>query len=86
LQTYIKRGLQGRLRQASDDIGQQFSPDTADVSSSTSTTVTSDETVSGGVYGGGTADDSKPTTSTTTTQNQSRSASEKIGDLSGEKW
>ena len=27
IQTYIKRGVQGRLKQASDDIGDQYSPD-----------------------------------------------------------
>jgi len=27
IQTYIKRGVQGRLKSASDDIGDQFSPD-----------------------------------------------------------
>lgn len=26
IQVYFKRGLQGRIRQASDDIGDQFSP------------------------------------------------------------
>ena len=26
IQTYIKRGYQGRLRSAADDIGEQFSP------------------------------------------------------------
>jgi hypothetical protein len=26
IQVYIKRGVQGRLRSASDDIGEQFSP------------------------------------------------------------
>ena len=26
IQTYIKRGIQGRLKQATDDIGDQFSP------------------------------------------------------------
>ncbi len=27
IQTYVKRGIQGRLRQASDDIGDQFDTD-----------------------------------------------------------
>lgn len=45
MQTYIKRSLQGRLRQAGDNIGQQYSPgNTAgwsrlDYSSKTTTTV-----------------------------------------------
>ena len=31
IQFYIKRGLQGRLRQASDDIGDQYSPGNTNV-------------------------------------------------------
>ncbi len=31
IQTYIKRGVQGRLKSASDDIGDQFSPGNTNV-------------------------------------------------------
>jgi uncharacterized protein (UPF0333 family) len=31
IQVYIKRGIQGRLRQASDDIGDQYSPGNTNV-------------------------------------------------------
>ena len=31
IQVYIKRGIQGRLRTASDDIGEQFSPGNTNV-------------------------------------------------------
>jgi hypothetical protein len=38
MQIYIKRGTQGRLRQASDSMGEQYAPNSAD-SSITTTTV-----------------------------------------------
>ncbi len=37
VQTYIKRGIQGKLKSSSDDIGDQFSPDNTKVSKVTST-------------------------------------------------
>ena len=33
MQTYVKRGLQGRLRTATDDLGSQFEPGTTDIHS-----------------------------------------------------
>lgn len=41
MSVYIKRGVQGRLRQASDDIGEQFSPGytTSNITTNTSATV-----------------------------------------------
>lgn len=42
-QIYIKRGLQGRLKQASDDIGEQFSPGASTYDYTTTSTVTSTE-------------------------------------------
>ena len=37
IQTYIKRGVQGRLKSATDDIGDQFSPGNTNVIISTKT-------------------------------------------------
>ena len=33
MQTYVKRGLQGRLKVATDDVGSQFEPGTTDIHS-----------------------------------------------------
>jgi len=33
MQTYVKRGLQGRLKAASDDVGSQFEPGTTNTTS-----------------------------------------------------
>jgi len=52
IQVYIKRGVQGRFKQAADDIGDQFSPGNTNVikvmhtSSNTEETFVSGETVS----------------------------------------
>lgn len=43
IQVYIKRGVQGRLKQASDDIGEQFSPGASTYNYTTTTTTLSDE-------------------------------------------
>lgn len=77
MQMYMKRGLQGRLGQAADDVGEQFSPLHTTKSSSISTNVQSTETVSGGA---------NPITVTANTQQQSRSGSENVGALSTETW
>ncbi|MBF0523285.1 MAG: hypothetical protein HQL24_09555 [Candidatus Omnitrophica bacterium] len=37
IQTYIKRGIQGRLKSATDDIGDQYSPGNTNVVSYTTT-------------------------------------------------
>ena len=49
IQVYIKRGLQGRLRSAADDIGDQFSPGNMNVVKTTSTTSNTTETFIKGV-------------------------------------
>jgi len=68
MQVYIKRGVQGRLKQASDDIGEQFSPATSTSEYTTTIGSTSKETVSAG------------TTKTEITRGeQKRTGSESIG-------
>ena len=37
IQVYIKRGLQGRLKSATDDIGDQYSPGNTNITATTST-------------------------------------------------
>jgi hypothetical protein len=46
---YIKRGLQGRLRQATDDIGDQFSPGNTDATRRVVTSARTSDTFRAGV-------------------------------------
>jgi Flp pilus assembly pilin Flp len=71
---YIKRGIQGRFKQSSDDIGEQFSPGASRYEYTTKNSVTSTETVVPGAdhkaRGGA--------TTTTTTQEQDRYGTEQV--------
>lgn len=49
IQVYIKRGIQGRLRSAADDIGDQFSPGNTNFLRTTSTVGASLQTFNRGV-------------------------------------
>ena len=49
IQVYIKRGIQGRLRSATDDIGDQYDPGNTRVNIRTVTQVTTRETFESGV-------------------------------------
>ena len=49
IQFYIKRGLQGRLRSASDDIGDQYSPGNTKVTKTTTTASNTSETFLNGI-------------------------------------
>jgi Flp pilus assembly pilin Flp len=42
-QIYIKRGIQGRLKSSADEIGDQFSPGAANISTTTNSSSTSRE-------------------------------------------
>jgi Flp pilus assembly pilin Flp len=86
MQTYIKRSLQGKLKSASDDIGDQFSPGYTTENRDTATTVTSTETVSGGVYGGTPATDVATHTDSTSTQSQSASTTAHVDVFDNEFW
>jgi len=77
MQVYLKRGMQGRLRQASDDIGEQFSPGNTTGTTTTASNVTSEETVTGGA---------NPVTTTTSSQTQNRSTNEKVAGSDQEYW
>lgn len=64
---YMKRGLQGRLRESSDQIGEQFDAEKTTVNRTTTRTGTTVQTVSAGV-----------TTSNTTGENQTESGSDVV--------
>jgi len=49
IQVYIKRGIQGRLKGATDDIGDQFSVGQTNVTHITKTSSSTQDTFSGGV-------------------------------------
>lgn len=49
IQVYIKRGIQGRLKSAADDIGTQFSPGNTNVVKKMTTSSRSSETFIAGV-------------------------------------
>jgi len=77
MQTYIKRGVQGRLRQATDDIGEQFSPGHTTGTTTLTSTMTATETVTGG---------NQSETITRSYQSQNRSADEHIKEFENEYW
>lgn len=83
-QVYIKRGVQGRFKQASDDIGDQFSPQASTYDYTTTSTSRSGEHTTPG-----TQDESVRTkTITDAKQTQTRTGTEYVGKLSdtGEYW
>jgi hypothetical protein len=49
IQVYIKRGVQGRLKSATDDIGDQYSPGNTNIRKTVSVASTTSETFSYGV-------------------------------------
>jgi len=77
MQTYVKRGIQGKLRQASDDIGEQFSPDKTTGVTTVTTNVSSTENVTGGT---------NSETTSTSNQTQNRTANENVATLNEETW
>ncbi len=77
MQVYVKRGIQGRLRSATDEIGEQFSPGYTTYSYTTTTTTTSTERIEGG---------ERPITTTQTTQTQDRTGYETTPEFEKEYW
>jgi hypothetical protein len=49
IQVYIKRGVQGRLKSATDDIGEQYSPGNTNIRKQVTVSSTTDETFLYGV-------------------------------------
>jgi len=77
MQVYIKRGLQGKLRQASDDIGDQFSPGYTTGTTTTVSNINSTEVITGGAA---------PTTATTSNQSQTLNVNENVAAADQEYW
>jgi len=82
IQVYFKRGLQGRIRQASDDIGDQFSPGVTTGTRTTNSNANSFENIAGGSFFTG----DMPTQRTTTNQTQNRVINEATGAANAELW
>lgn len=68
IQVYIKRGIQGRLKSATDDIGDQFSPGNMNVVVRTSTTGQTLQTFNSGVSRTNMLGSGEQTTTTTNAQ------------------
>ena len=49
IQVYVKRGIQGRMKQASDDIGEQYSVGNTNINKTTKTHSKTADTFSAGV-------------------------------------
>lgn len=77
MQVYFKRGVQGKMREATDQIGEQYSPGNTTSIYNTTAVVTSEETVVGG---------DAPITNSTSGQKQTRTGSETVQDFSKEVW
>lgn len=76
IQSYVKRGLQGKMRSASDDIGEQFSPELYTQGYDYSSDYGATETVSDGA-----------TRTDVTKQEQIKSDyEEELSELSEEEW
>lgn len=73
MQVYIKRGIQGRFREASDQIGEQFSPDTSTYNYTTTSNSAQTENLLSG-----------ETTTNITKGSQNRTGTETVGTLSSE--
>lgn len=64
IQVYIKRGVQGRLKSATDDIGDQYSPGNTNVRMKTHVASNTQDTFKAGVTNSALLGDEKTTTST----------------------
>lgn len=69
IQIYMKRGLQGRLRESSDQIGEQFDAENTTINRTTTHVGTTTQTVT----------PSGVTTSTTTGEKRTESGSDVVG-------
>jgi uncharacterized protein (UPF0333 family) len=74
MQWYIKGGYQGKLRQASDDMGDQYNPTLISTNYTTTLNASSTDVISGGSF----ATNAVPTQSTTLNQSQDRVGSEDL--------
>ena len=81
VQAYVKRGLQGKMRQATNEIGEQYSPGNTTSSYTTETKVESNESTAADA-----SDPLKPVTVSTSSQLQDRTGSEQVGAEANEDW
>jgi len=81
MQWYIKGGYQGKLRQSSDDMGQQFSPTNTLSNETTTITSTNTESWGGGAYGGGVGPDTVSSNTVDLNVTQNRVGSENVSGL-----
>jgi len=82
IQIYVKRGVQGRFKQAADDIGEQYSPQASTYDyTTTSTTNSNENTVSGTVTSASDQPDEMATTTTDVAQDQTKTGTEYISNL-----
>ncbi len=77
MQVYVKRGLQGRLRESADSLGDQFSAQHTTSTRTTTMTSNSYTNTTGGA---------NSTTSTSGNQSQAVNASEEVENLTQEYW
>jgi uncharacterized protein (UPF0333 family) len=80
MQWYIKGGYQGKLRQASDDMGQQYSPTNTLSNDTTTISSTQTENWGGGKYGAG-APDTVSSNSINLNVGQNKTGSENVSGL-----
>jgi uncharacterized protein (UPF0333 family) len=92
-QVYIKRGIQGKFKQSSDDIGPQFSPGASKYDYTTTSIMHSTEVVTPAAgpaaqIGAATAGFRGDKTTTTSDQKQDRTGTEKVEGYAspGEYW
>jgi len=77
MQNYVKRGMQGKLRESTDNIGEQFAPKDTSVD----TTVDLNATSHDQIWGGG-----APHSETGTNQTQGRDVKEDVSVFSDRDW
>jgi len=68
MQIYMKRGVQGKLRESTDQIGEQFDAEKTAIIRSTNHTGTTTQTISGGVTTSNTTGESRTETGSDTVE------------------
>lgn len=79
MQTYLKRGVQGRMRESSDNIGEAYTPGYTDSAFDLTTTAATTETIVG--VSGGTG-----TRTTELSRADDRTGTENIPEYTQEYW
>jgi uncharacterized protein (UPF0333 family) len=79
MQTYLKRGVQGRMRESSDNIGEAYSPGYTTSSFTLTTDASTTETFVGAVGGG-------EQTTTLNNRDDTRTGTENIPAYTDEYW